>query len=123
MALNELGNAAARQLMEDKIIKPLRELHDGQMVKLRQRIDELAAGDRFEEADSAAARQLQQEIVRTMQQILAQMSQWESFVDVINQLRQIIKLQTELRDTTEQIKKKQTDELFDEGTDEKNEKK
>lgn len=114
LALNELGNPAARELLQEKIIKPLHDLHAGPLTRLRGRIDQLSAGDAIDPAERLAARQLQQEVVGTMEQILAQMQQWESFVDVINQLRQIIKLQTQLRDGTEQAKKKQTDELFDE---------
>ena len=49
-----------------------------------------------------------------MQGILEQMSQWESFIDVVNQLRNILKLQNELKSSTEQAQKKLTEQLFDE---------
>ena len=48
-----------------------------------------------------------------MQEILKQMSQWDSFVDVLNQLNEIIKLETNVRLSTEQMKKKQTEGVFD----------
>ena len=48
-----------------------------------------------------------------MTEILKQMSQWDSFVDVINQLNEIIKLETKVKQSTEQMKKKQTEGVFD----------
>ena len=49
-----------------------------------------------------------------MQKILDQMSQWENFIDVLNQLKEIVKLQNDVLQSTEQEKKKRTSDLFDE---------
>jgi hypothetical protein len=48
-----------------------------------------------------------------MKTILKQMAQWDSFVDVLNQLDQIIKLETGVKDRSEKLQKKETDGLFD----------
>ena len=48
-----------------------------------------------------------------MNEILKQMSQWDSFVDVINQLNEIIKLQDNVKRNTEQLKEKQTEGVFE----------
>ena len=48
-----------------------------------------------------------------MNEILKQMSQWDSFVDVINQLNEIIKLQENVRQNTEKLKEKQTEGVFE----------
>ena len=48
-----------------------------------------------------------------MQQILKQMSQWDSFVDVLNQLNEIIRLQSKVRDDTQQMRTKQTEGIFE----------
>ena len=48
-----------------------------------------------------------------MQRILDQMSQWESFVDVVNQLRHVITAQENIRQSTEQTQKKQIKGVFD----------
>ena len=48
-----------------------------------------------------------------MQQILDKMSQWESFVDVVNQLKQVIKSQNGLLETTEEMRKNIVKDLFD----------
>ena len=54
-----------------------------------------------------------EKIVATMQEILKQMSQWDSFVDVLNQLNELIKLETNVKNSTEGLKRKQTEGIFD----------
>jgi hypothetical protein len=49
-----------------------------------------------------------------MQSILNQMALWESFVDVINQLKHVIEGQTGVLKSTEELEKKRIDELFSE---------
>ncbi len=114
MTLNDLGNPTARRLLSESVIQPLRDLHDGPFEQLRGQLERLRAGDAVDEADRDAALRTEREIVRSMQRILEQMSQWESFIDVVNQLRHILKLQGELKAITEQAQKKQADQLFDE---------
>ncbi len=114
MTLNDLANPTARQLLADRVVHPLGELANGPFEQLRLQLGRLRGGEAIDPADRAAALQTQQEIVRRMQGILSEMSQWESFVDVINQLRNILKLQNELKTTTEQAQKKQAEQLFDE---------
>ena len=48
-----------------------------------------------------------------MKTILKQMAQWDSFVDVLNQLDQIIKLETGVKDRSEKLQKKDIEGLFD----------
>ncbi len=48
-----------------------------------------------------------------MQKVLDQMSLWENFIDVLNQLDEIFKLQDDVLKATEQEKKKRTNDLFD----------
>ena len=55
----------------------------------------------------------QDQIVAQMNQILKQMSQWDSFVDVLNQLNEIIRLQEGVKVGTESLKTKQTEDIFD----------
>ena len=114
MTLNDLGNPTARQLLAENVIAPLRELHSGLLATLGGRLDRLAAGEAIDPAERDAALETQQEVVQSMQRILERMSQWESFIDVVNQLRHIIERQTELKQGTEEAQKKQTDSLFDE---------
>ena len=55
----------------------------------------------------------QDQIVTRMNQILKQMSQWDSFVDVLNQLNEIIRMQEGVKVGTESLKTKQTEGIFD----------
>jgi hypothetical protein len=55
----------------------------------------------------------QQQIVAAMQKILKNMAQWDSFIDVVNQLNEVIKLEQAVRGKTEDLKKKQFESIFD----------
>ena len=60
-----------------------------------------------------AATARQEGIVSTMDEILKQMAQWDSFVDVLNQLNEIIRLEQQVHQTTEQIDKSRKEKVFD----------
>jgi hypothetical protein len=110
MKYNQLGGPEAWDLMDKNVLGPLKKLNDDLMTQQRDALDALKP----ETADSinqATARQDQ--IIKTMQDILKQMSQWDSFVDVINQLNELIKLETKVKENTEGLKKKQTEGIFD----------
>ena len=47
-----------------------------------------------------------------MKDVLAQMAQWDSFVDVLNQLNEVIRIQQQVKQATEQIKDKAAESLF-----------
>lgn len=113
MTLNDLGNPQAREILQSGIIAPLRTLHGDLLSRLRASVDQLAAKEKFAEGDRDEAKKVSEQSLEAMQAILAQMSQWESFVDVINQLKQVIQRQTDVLKTTEELKDKRTDALFD----------
>jgi hypothetical protein len=48
-----------------------------------------------------------------MEEILQQMSQWDSFIDVLNQLNEIIRLENQVEQGTTQLKKHQTEGVFE----------
>jgi hypothetical protein len=110
MKYNQLGGPEAWDLMDKNVLAPLKKLTDEAMAQQRDALDAL-------KGDSAAAitdaAQRQEKIVATMQEILKQMSQWDSFVDVLNQLNEIIKLENAVHQSTNQLKKKQTEGIFD----------
>lgn len=113
MTLNDLGTSQARELLQTRVIAPMRDLHHQPMAAMRGTLEAVAADKPNLEARVSTARVSQQEIVQTMQRILEQMAQWESFVDVVNQLREIIKLEGGLLQATEELRKKQMMKLFD----------
>lgn len=113
MTLNDLGSPQARELLENNIIKGMRTLHDDLLGKQRVQLDVLAAAEKPTGSPRDQAKQMQEQIVARMQTLLNQMSQWESFIDVVNQLRQVIKLQGQVLESTRDTQKTRTDELFD----------
>jgi hypothetical protein len=96
--------------MEQKILRPLKALNDELMEPQRDALDRLGRPADPQKLSEAAARQ--EQIVARMQEILKQMAQWDSFVDVLNQLNEIIRIQQQAKSATEQIKNKQTESLF-----------
>jgi hypothetical protein len=113
MTLNDLGSAAARELLATSIIKPLRELHETSLAELLTKLEALAGGETTSDERRDAAIAAQATAIDQMKRILDQMSQWESFVDVVNQLRHVITAQDNIRATTEETQKKQIKDVFD----------
>ena len=110
MKLNALGGQEAYDLMDSSILRPLDELDKELMDPQRQALDKL--GDASDAAKVAETSARQEQVVEKMKDILKAMAQWDSFVDVLNQLNEIIRLQEGVRKTTEQIKDKETEGLF-----------
>ncbi|QDT26687.1 hypothetical protein [Gimesia panareensis] len=110
MKLNQLGGAETWQLIEQTVLKPLRNLHDRDMEQQRQSLESLRS--QSPEPLTQLTEQ-QDQILKSMDQILNNMAQWDSFIDVVNQLNAVIKLEQLVKDKTEELKKKQTDSIFD----------
>ena len=113
MKLNELGTSQTRDLLATSIIAPMRELHGKKLTAMRQELDRLATARSIEPTSKEQALKLQRDVIDTMQRILERMSQWESFVDVVNQLRQIRNFQQLLLKSTEKTQKDRTEDVFD----------
>ncbi|RLS51683.1 MAG: hypothetical protein DWH91_18505 [Planctomycetota bacterium] len=117
MELNKLGGEEANQLIEEIVLKPLRNLAESDLPGQRQNLESLveSPGERLDEILA-----VQQKIVADLDKILKNMSQWDSFIDIVNQFDEVIKLETRVRDRTEELKKsageqrkKETDSIFD----------
>ena len=113
MTYNDLGSEQARDLLANAIIAPMRKLHDETFADLAEKMQTALAHREIRDTDRQALADSQQAAVTEMQRILAQMSQWESFVDVINQLRQIIKTQNEVLESTEKTEKERIKGVLD----------
>jgi hypothetical protein len=110
MELNALSTPEARELMNNNIIKPLKALDTELLIPQKDALDAL----RIDDSGAIAAVQARQaQIIARMVDILKQMSQWDNFVDVLNQLNEIIKLQTDVKTDTEGLKKTQDEGVFD----------
>jgi hypothetical protein len=113
MNYNDLGSPQAREVLEQSIIAPMRKLHDEAFASLGDKLQILRSQSEPRENDRQSALESQQAGVTEMQRILSLMSQWESFVDVINQLRAIMKSQNEILQSTEKVEKERIKGLFD----------
>lgn len=105
MRLNQVGSAKSHRLLLEGVVEPLRALASGPMVRLRGLLQAASVDE---------ARALQAEVVDEMRVILDRMSQWESFVDVVNQVTDVIKMQERVLDETEKARETRAEEVFDE---------
>jgi hypothetical protein len=115
MKLNGLGTPEAHALMERNVLVPLKELADELIGPQTGAIEAVtpAPGAALETPKLAPLVDRQQKIIDRMKQILLQMAQWDSFVDVLNQLDHIIKLETGVKDDSQRLEKKEQQGLFD----------
>jgi hypothetical protein len=114
MKLNEVGSPKSHRLLQDGVIDPIRDLNSGPVTQLRGVLQALGGGGTRTQADVEKARRLHGEVVAKMKTILDQMSQWESFVDVVNQVAEVIKIQQKVLKATEDARETRTKEVFDE---------
>ena len=110
MKLNQLGTDEAYELMQKQVLTPMQQLNDELLNPQKDALDTLQPTDA---AALAAVESRQDETFDRMNQILHQMSQWDSFVDVLNQLNEVIKLQDQAELKTKELKKKQNEDIFD----------
>jgi hypothetical protein len=84
------------------------------MNALRGMLQALAGVASSPGASKEAARRLHEQVVTKMKNILDQMSQWESFVDVVNQVADVIRMEQKVLQDTEKARESRTKEIFDE---------
>ena len=114
MKLNQVGSPKSHRLLQEGVIDPTRALTAGPMSQLRGVLQTLAGQSSTAGANEGAARRLHEEVVTTMKKILDQMSQWESFVDVVNQVAEVIKMEHKVLQDTEKARETRTKDVFDE---------
>jgi hypothetical protein len=114
MKLNQIGSAKSYHLLQEGVIDPIRALTAGPMNALRGMLQALAGVASSPGASKEAARRLHEEVVTKMRNILDQMSQWESFVDVVNQVADVIRMEQKVLQDTEKARESRTKEIFDE---------
>ena len=117
MKLNQIGSPKSHRLLQEAVIDRMRALTAGPMNDLRGVLQSLAGAGSGPAATEEAARLLHAKVVTTMRNILEQMSQWESFVDVVNQVAEVIKMQQKVLQATEKAKETRTREVFDDKPD------
>ena len=113
MKLNQIGSPKSHRLLQEGVIDPMRALTAGPMNQLRGMLQTLAGAGSSPGANKEAARRLHGEVVTKMRNILEQMSQWESFVDVVNQVAEVIRMEQKVLKATEKARETRTQEVFD----------
>ena len=113
MKLNQIGTPKSHRLLQEGVIDPTRALTAGSMNQLRGVLQALTGAASSPGANKEAARRLHAEIVTKMRDILEQMSQWESFVDVVNQVAEVIRMEQKVLQATEKARDTRTQEVFD----------
>ena len=110
MELNELGGEEALALIKQNVLDRLGDMNSGAMENQKAALNELSkAGG----GNQSEAIERQEKIVDEMKQVLKNMAQWDSFVDVVNQLDAVIKLQKVLKEDTEEIQERDIEAVFD----------
>jgi hypothetical protein len=114
MKLNQVGSPKSHRLLQQGILEPMKALNAGPMNELRGMLQALSGAGAQAGASEDAARNLHAQVVAKMKGILEQMSQWESFVDVVNQVAEVIRMQQRILQDTEKARETRTKEVFDE---------
>jgi hypothetical protein len=110
MRLNALATDEAYTFIQKNVLSPLKSLNEDYLNPQKTALDSLQPDD---SKSLAAIEDRQDKMISQMEEILKQMSQWDSFVDVLNQLNEIIRMQDLAQQQTSQMKKKQTDSIFE----------
>ena len=109
MKLNQIGTPKSHRLMQEAIIDPMRRLAAGPLNELRGTLQALASNGN----DPESSRTLHGQVVAEMRAILDQMSQWESFVDVVNQVAEVIRMEQGVLRAAEEARETRTEGVFD----------
>ncbi|MEZ5989451.1 MAG: hypothetical protein R3F30_10065 [Planctomycetota bacterium] len=110
MRNNRLEKADTLNKLENHIVEPLEDLAKNWMPDLARRLtDYQRAG---QEPLKAAASDLYDEIYRRMMRILSQMKKLESFTEILSRLKEIIRLEDDVKKMTEDRLKKSLEDLF-----------
>lgn len=110
MRLNKLGGEEIWRLIEETILSPMQRLYDQELEQQRQAL-ESQTGPQPDPFDPIIERQ--ETIVKALTSILDNMAQWDSFIDVVNQLNSVIQLEKSVREKTDELRRTQTESIFD----------
>ncbi len=111
LGVNQLDTVDEQERLGDRIIEPLTRLAKRELVTSA---DLIRQWSREASTDIASAADRQQvAVLAQMRSVLANMIQWEGYQEVVNMLRDIIRLQQSLRSETRETFEDQADDVFD----------
>ena len=97
LTLNALISEQAEVLLRQRVMEPLEMLAEDWMREQRADLEQRLAGVSI---DVEVLKRNQSLIVEDMKRVLDGMAQWDSFVDLVNHLNEIIRLEEEVRGAT-----------------------
>ncbi|MCX7805904.1 MAG: DUF4175 domain-containing protein [Planctomycetota bacterium] len=116
MENNKLATDLIRRRLKSGIIGPLRELAAGPMTGAADRLDAArrsAADPKTGPAALKSAVELQDRSLERMREILKQMLKWEGYHEAVNMLRDVMKLQEDVRKETIEEHKRRIRKMFE----------
>ncbi|MHC5108560.1 MAG: hypothetical protein ACYTHJ_01625 [Planctomycetota bacterium] len=111
LEINGLDTRDERERLEVNILVPLDELAKRDLIDAADSIR--AWSRKGDQGSSARVDKLQVAVLKKMRSVLANMLQWEGYHEVVTMLRDIIRLQRELGDESQDALLKDADDVFD----------
>jgi len=111
LRINALDTSALEQRLGDDIIDPLTMLARRDLVTAADALRSLAEDGTIARAADVDPRQ--ERLIGEMRRILSRMLEWEGYQEVVNMLRDIIRLQEELQEETRAQLGEQVKDVFD----------
>ena len=111
LSINQLDTGAVRERLGSGIIAPLTRLGKRDLVTAADLLRQWARDALPERASAIDPHQVV--VLAGMRAVLARMVQWEGYHEVVEMLRDIIRLQSELNAETKDVLVQEADELFD----------
>ena len=110
MEINRMLEAGARRRLDEGVARPLADLGRRRMPAAVERI--AALGDASAASEARAVDRALGQIVAEMRRIAANMVKWEGFQEAVTLLRDILELQGEVHDETQEALERKLREIF-----------
>lgn len=111
--INGLDSVAVRERLGEGIVEPLDQLAKRDLIEAADLIREFGRSAGLEVGSRAAtADRAQDAILRRMREILANMLKWEGYQEAVTMLRDILRLQGQLSDETQEEMERRAAELL-----------
>lgn len=112
LRMNQLASNETERRLGEKIVKPLSQLSKRDLVMAADTIRKWSRDHQAETASTIDPHQVA--ILSQMRAVLENMIQWEGYQEVVNMLRDIVRLQNDLSADTKRLIEDQAGEIFDE---------
>lgn len=112
MEVNQIMTTVARRRLDGGVIVPLRQLINADVPAIAERFEQLR--QKYEPDSAVELVSAQNELVRSMYAILANMLKWEGYDEAVSLLRDIIRLQGDVNQDTQKRLQEELERLLGE---------